>query len=295
MRTLIAGCGYVGLQLGLELVRGGHEVWGMRRSEEALVRLQTAGLVPFRADISCLETLTKASVKFDWVVCCASASGGGPERYREVYVNGLRNLVVWLAAKPPQKFVYTSSTSVFGQTDGNVVDEKSPTEPQEETGRLLLEAEQALLKAAQEQRFPAVILRLAGIYGPGRGYWLRQYLKGEARLEGQGERILNMVHRDDVVGAIIAALQRGRPGEIYNVVDDEPVTQLSCFEWLSKTLARTLPPPGRAPGAESRKRGATSKRVSNRKLKHELEYRFSYPTFREGFASELERTSPTNQ
>jgi nucleoside-diphosphate-sugar epimerase len=289
MRALIAGCGYVGLELGRELVRHGHQVCGLRRSDTAESALRGAGLVPLAADITRPDTLNTISAEFDWVVCCASATGGGPERYREVYVNGLRNLAAWLAVRPLQKFVYTSSTSVYAQTDGAVVDETSATEPAEETGQILLEAEHHLLAAARDREFPAVILRSAGIYGPGRGYWLRQFLSGEARLEAQGERVLNMVHRDDVVGAIIAALQLGRRGEIYNLVDDEPVTQLACFEWLSQKLARPLPPSPPFHGPERAKRGSTSKRVSNRKLKIELRYRFKYPTFREGFASELER------
>ena len=290
MRALIVGCGYVGLELGKELVRQGHQVYGLRRNDRAASTLRDAGLVPVTADITLPETVNTIPAEYDWVVCCVSATGGGPERYREVYVNGLGNLVAWLAVRPPQKFVYTSSTSVYGQTDGAIVDETSPTEPAEETGQILLEAEYLLLAAASEREFPAVILRAAGIYGPARGYWLKQFLGGEARLEGRGERILNMVHRDDVVGATIAALQLGRRGEIYNLVDDEPVTQLACFEWLSEKLARPLPPGAPSSGAERRKRGLTSKRVSNRKLKSELQYRLKYPTFREGFASELQRS-----
>jgi nucleoside-diphosphate-sugar epimerase len=291
MRALIVGCGYVGLEVGRELVRQGHQVCGLRRNDRAASALRDAGLVPVTADITVPETLNTIPAEYDWVVCCVSATGGGPARYREVYVNGLGNLVAWLAVRPLQRFVYTSSTSVYGQTDGAVVDETSPTEPAEETAQILLEAEHLLLAAASEREFPAVILRVAGIYGPGRGYWLKQFLSGAARLEGRGERVLNMVHRDDVVGGVLAALQLGRQGEIYNLVDDEPVTQLACFEWLSEKLDRSLPPRAPLREAEHGKRGLTSKRVSNRKLKTQLQYRFKYPAFREGFASEWERDS----
>ncbi|HWV99872.1 MAG TPA: SDR family oxidoreductase [Candidatus Acidoferrum sp.] len=289
MRTLIVGCGYVGLQLGRDLVLQGHEVWGLCRSAATITALETAGLVPVEADITRPETLTAVSPRFDFVVFCASATGGGPERYREVYVDGLRNLLASLTRTPSQRFVYTSSTSVYGQTDGSLVDETSPAKPTEEIGRILLEAEEILLTAARERQYPAVVLRAAGIYGPGRGYWLQQYLKGEATLQGRGERVLNMVHRDDVAGATIAALQRGHPGEIYNVVDNGPVSQRGLFEWLSKRLGRPMPPCVPESGTESRKRGATSKRVSNHKLRFELQYRLKYSTFREGFESELEQ------
>jgi nucleoside-diphosphate-sugar epimerase len=132
-----------------------------------------------------------------------------------------------------------------------------------------------------------VILRVAGIYGPDRGYWLKQFLKDEARIEGKGARILNMIHRDDVVGCIITALKSGRPGEIYNAVDDEPVSQRTFFEWLAGSLDKDLPPSVPEDTEAIRKRGVTNKRVSNRKLKTELGYRFKFPTFRQGYTSSV--------
>ena len=89
-----------------------------------------------------------------------------------------------------------------------------------------------LLEAFRGKNFRRLFLRVAGIYGPERGHWFKQFLKNEARMEGNGSRFLNMIHRDDVVGCIIAALKSGRSGEIYNAVDDEPVSQKNFFEWL---------------------------------------------------------------
>lgn len=286
MRALIVGCGYVGTAAGAELVRQGHQVWGLRRRHDADVQLQSAGITPVTADITEPETLAGLPAQWDWVVHCPSATGGGPEQYQRVYVEGTRNVLAWLAATPPRKLVYTSSTSVYAQADGSLVDEESPTAPIAGTARLLLEAERLLLDAARYRQFTSVILRVAGIYGPGRGYWLKQFLSGEAQIEGGGGRFLNMVHRDDVAGAIVTALSNARPGEIYNVVDDEPVTQLGCFEWLSQRLGRPLPPS--APQPETRRRGDSNKRVSNQKLKTELGYRLKYATFRKGYARELD-------
>ena len=141
---------------------------------------------------------------------------------------GNRNLIEWLRPAPPRRYVYTSSTSVYGQNDGSLVVETIPITA-DGNGQILVATENLLLAAASggasvpasasdegspgrsPHPFPSVILRLAGIYGPGRGHWLKQFLRGEARLEGNGSRFLNMIHRDDVVGAIIAALKVVRP------------------------------------------------------------------------------------
>jgi nucleoside-diphosphate-sugar epimerase len=287
MRVLIVGCGYVGLPLGVELIRQGHEVFGLRRSPAE--ELKSAGLTPLKADITAPETLAGLPRDFDWVVNCAASGGGSVEDYRRLYLEGTRNLIEWLAPSPPQKFVYTSSTSVYGQNDGSLVKEQSPTEPQAETARVLVETEKLLLEAAQAKQFPSVILRVAGIYGPERGYWFKQFLRDEARLDGKGERLLNMIHRDDLIGVVIAALKNGRAGEVYNAVDDEPVSQLKFFEWLGGTLDKPLPPSVTEDTEANRKRGVTNKKVSNRRLKMELGYQFKYPTFRQGYTAELIR------
>lgn len=280
MRVLIVGCGYVGLPLGAELVRQGHEVFGLRRG--ASEELTAAGIVPLQADISRPETLRNLPRNFNWAVNCAASAGGAAEDYRRLYLEGNRNLLAWLAGSPPAKFVYTSSTSVYAQNDGSVVTEKSPAAPEAETAGVLRETEELLLAAAKNH-FPAVVLRVAGIYGPGRGHAFKQLLRGEARIDGDGSRYLNMIHRDDVIGGIIAALERGQPGEIYNVSDNEPVTQLAFFEWLAAELKRPLPPHAPADAGSLRKRGTTNKRVSNAKLRTELGYGLKYPDFRSGY------------
>jgi len=308
MRVLIVGCGYVGLPLGVELVKQGHQVFGLRRS--ASDELLASGITPLLADVTKPETLAGLPRDFDWVVNCVASGGGGAGEYRQLYLQGTRNLIDWLApgsagilpasfvplhranrrqdAGAP-RFVYTSSTGVYGQNDGELVTEASPAEPESDTAKVLVETEKVLLAAAKEKKFAAMILRVAGIYGPERGYLLKQFLRNEARIEGRSERILNMIHRDDLIGVIIAALQRGQSGEIYNAADDEPVTQLNFFEWLAGTLGKTLPPTATPDEATSRRRGLTNKKVSNQKLKTELGYKFQYANFRQGYGAEIQR------
>lgn len=295
MRTLIVGCGYVGLPLGAELVRQGHEVSGLRRSENSAAELTAAGITPLVGDITQPETLAVLPDNFDWVINCVSSSHGGVEDYRKVYLDGTRNLVAWLAASPPKKFVYTSSTSVYGQDDGSLVKESSPTEPPTDTGEILLETEKLLLAAFAEKKFPAVILRVAGIYGPERGHWFRQLLRGEASIEGDGLRLLNMIHRDDLIGCIGAALKSGRAGEIYNACDDEPVAQVHFFRWLCEALDKPMPPSVPADADTRHKRGVTNKKISNRRIKMELGYQFKHPNFRKGYTAEMQRLMDAGQ
>ncbi|MGD0085834.1 MAG: SDR family oxidoreductase [Verrucomicrobiota bacterium] len=289
MKCLIVGCGYVGLPLGAELVRLGHEVAGLRRQASAENELKAAGIRPLVGDVTRPESLARLPHAFDWVVNCVASGGGTAEEYRRIYLQGTRHLMEWLSATPPQKFVYTGSTSVYGQTDGSPVKETSPTEPVVETAKVLRETEKLLLTAAGERKFPAVILRVAGIYGPDRGHAFKQFLKNEARIEGDGSRFLNMIHRDDLIGCLIAVLKSGRPGEIYNTVDDEPVTQANFFQWLAEELGREPPPMVPENPEADRKRGVTNKRVSNRKLKMELGHQFKYPNFRIGYSAEILR------
>src|SRR5262249_55741021 len=138
MRVLIVGCGYVGLPLGAELARQGHEVFGLRRSVAADSELQQARITPLHADISKPETLAALPADFDWVVNCAASGGGGVDEYRQLSLNGNRNLVSWLAGSPVKKFIYTSSTGVYGQNDGSLVNETSRAEPTAETAQVLV-------------------------------------------------------------------------------------------------------------------------------------------------------------
>jgi nucleoside-diphosphate-sugar epimerase len=292
-RVLIVGAGYVGLPLATELARRGYGVTGLRRTTTADTAMRAAGITPLHADITRAESLASLPNRFDCVVNCTATGGGSEADYRGLYLDGTRNLLAWLSPTFCQnsdaRFVYTSSTGVYGQNDGSLVDESSPTVPASETGRILVQTEHVLIAATAASGFPAVILRASGIYGPDRGYLLKQFLAGESRIEGDVGRYLNMIHRDDLIRAIIAALEHGRPGEIYNATDDEPVNQLTFYTWLAAKLGRSLPPTATASPDAARRRGLTSKRISNRKLRAELPCQFAYPTFREGYATEIAR------
>jgi len=266
----------VGKTLGEALIRLGHKVHGIRRNKDSRTELENAGIQPLFADITQREQLNGLLQSFDWIINTTSSSRGGAEIHREVFVNGTRNLIDWMTTRPPQKFIFTSSTGVYGQVDGSLVNEDSPAEPTGGTGRNLLEAEKMVCEAN------GIVLRVSGIYGPQRGFLYRQFLEGEAVLNEKDERWLNMLHRDDVVGAILKVLELAPTGEIFNATDNEPVTEFKFFEWLSEKLGRPMPPIGEKPSGG--KRARTNKRVENKRLKA-LGWQLHYPTFREGYSA----------
>ncbi len=284
MRVLIIGCGYVGKPLGELLVRQGHRVSGLRRTGSEDADLRSKGIEPLRADITDLASLQQFPASYDAVVSLVSSSKGGTEDYRSVYLEGTRNLLKWLGPAAPRIFVYTSSTSVYAQSDGSWVTEENRTEPDSPTSQILIETEREL-RAARDRGFPAVILRASGIYGPGRGHLFKQFLRGEATMRDEGRPWLNMIHVTDLaaaIGHLLSAPELGAP--VYNATDNEPVTQLDFFTWLSANLK--LPLPVSAPAEPARKRGLTNKRVSNALLRS-TGFRFTYPTFREGYGAEM--------
>ena len=140
----------------------------------------------------------------DYVVNCVSAGGGGLEGYRTSYLEGMKSILKWAGLQHPANFVYTGSTSVYPQTDGQTVDEKSSTEGTSESGSILLETEEAPDGIFSFKN--AAILRLGGLYGPNRHYLLNMLKEGITEIPGQGDLQLNLLHLEDAASAVFAAL-----------------------------------------------------------------------------------------
>jgi nucleoside-diphosphate-sugar epimerase len=253
-RILIAGCGYVGQATADLFHAAGWDVEGWTASEESAAALSAKPYPSCQVDISNCDQVTERPGTFDAVIHCASSRGGGVESYRQIYLNGTRNLLDRFAET---KLLFTSSTSVYAQGDGSWVTEESETRPARETGRVLLETEKLVL----ERR--GMVARLAGICGPGRSALLSKFLAGTAIIDPESDRFVNQVHRDDIASAIFFLLTREtQRTQIYNVVDDQPVLQTECYRWLAQRLDRPLPPIGKSMGP--RKRGDSNKRVCRR-------------------------------
>ncbi|HEV7667478.1 MAG TPA: SDR family oxidoreductase [Thermoanaerobaculia bacterium] len=274
-RVLIAGCGYVGRALGIQLAAEA-EVWGLRRS--AGTTGQETGIRPIAADLTDPATLRDLPIDLDGVVYAASAGGSTPEAYEAAYVRGLENL---LAVVAPRRLIFVSSTAVYGDRRGAWTDEDSPTEPDHFSGRLLLEAEKIALGGPS----PAVVLRLGGIYGPGRERLIREVAEGRATRPAE-PLFTNRIHREDAAGAIAHLLALERPEAVYLGVDSKPADLGAIYSWIAARLGRPEPATALATGEGRLARG--SKRCSNARLVASG-YRFAYPTFREGYGEMVDR------
>lgn len=259
---VIAGCGYVGERLADRLHLAGENVLGLTHSPDSAARL--AAEKPWRVaacDISSRRSVTALAAGLKEPVTalahCASSGRGGPEAYRAVYGDGLHHL---LEAFPEAFPVFVSSTSVYAQTNGGTVTEENPAEPERETGQLLRAAEEAALARG------GGVARLAGIYGPGRSFVLKNLLLGQNGIEGaDGKgRIVNQIHRDDAAAALAHLITRRLSG-LFNVTDDSPLSQHDLLTPLADLFS--LPPPPAKEPDPNRKRGWTSKAVSNAKLR----------------------------
>src|SRR6266705_4521041 len=175
--------------------------------------------------------------------------------------------------------VHCASTSVYAQINGERVTEESAAEPRHQTGQILRETEELVLAR------DGIVVRLAGIYGPGRSALLNKFLAGNAVVDPENDRFINQVHRDDIAAALYLLLDRQREAkQIYNVVDDQPIRQSECYGWLAKKLNRPLPPAGKS--AARGRRGESSKCVSNAKLRG-LGWTPRYPTFAEAMEKSI--------
>jgi len=288
VETLIIGCGYLGMRLAAWLAGQGHRVYGVRRQIRDPEPFQAAGVEPLAIDITRPEQLERIPDTIRWVVNSVSSSRGDAEVYRRVYLDASRTLIRQLGRLPIERYLQVSSTSVYGQTDGSWIEEDDSRHPSSATANILVLTEDSLLDAWRRERFPALLARASGIYGPGRGYLFQRFLRDEARLDGDGSRFLNMVHVDDLARAIAHLLRHGKPGAAYNVTDNRPVSQYEFLAWLAARLGKPLPPSG---PQRTGKRARTNKRVSNRRLRRELKFEFRYPTWREGYESAVQAVS----
>jgi nucleoside-diphosphate-sugar epimerase len=278
-RVLVAGCGRLGIAAGALFAAAGDEVFGLRRSAGSLPH----GLQALRGDLADADGAPALPEGLEIVLYTAAADAADEAGYRRAYVDGPRHLLQWLAqqGQRPRRLLFVSSTAVYGQCAGEQVDEDSPTAPPTFRGRLLLEGERLVQGAA----IAAVVLRLGGIYGPGRTWLVDQVRAGRAAASRAGApQWTNRIHEADAAAALFHLARLPAPAALYLGVDCAPAPRDEVAAWLYARLG--LAPPGAvdAPGPHD-----GSKRCANARL---LASGFTcrYPTFRDGYGALLAGT-----
>jgi nucleoside-diphosphate-sugar epimerase len=287
---VIFGCGYVGTAVAVEGVARGLRVTALTRNEETAATLRGLGLEVVVADLATESWHEAIRGRADYVLNSVSSGGAGLDGYRRSYVEGMRSIATWARRTGGiGTLVYTSSTSVYPQGGGATIDEAASAVTPNSTDRagLLVTAEDLVREvgAGAERWF---VLRLAGIYGPGRHHFMDQVRRGSS--PGTGEAHLNLVYRDDIASAVWSCFDApsGVGNEVFNVVDDQPTRKREIAGWLAARLG--VGPTHFTGEPISERRGLTPDRViSNHKLKRVLGWAPGYPSYREGCASLLSR------
>lgn len=275
MRVLIAGCGYVGTELGLRLGRvEGFEVWGLRRNAAGL----PAPIHPISGDLLDPGLAAKLPV-VDGVVYAAAAEASTPEKYRDAYVRGPENLLGALHAigAPATRFIFVSSTAVYRDAGGDWVDEATEPSPESFRGEVVLDGE----RMVRDESVPAVVLRLGGIYGPGRTRLIDRVRSGEARCAPGAPVWSNRIHRDDAAEALRHLLTLSMPEALYVGVDDEPSPICDVYRYVANLIG--APEPTVDPSARPER---SNKRCSNRRIRASG-FDFRFPSYREGYRAIL--------
>ncbi len=274
MAKLVIGCGYLGGRVAA-LWRGqGHAVRALTRGRaDELRRLRVEPVV---GDVrEPLDVL--APQPADTVLYAVAPDRRGGVSADDVWLRGLGNLAAAVGGWPVlPRLIFVSSTGVYGRAAGEEVDEGAPTDPADESGRALQRAERWL-----RREWPAaVVLRFAGLYGPGRLIRSQSLLKGEP-IAADSDGWLNLIHVEDGAAAVVAADERGRPGETYNIADGSPARRRDFYAHLAELIGAA--PPRFAPPALP----DLGRRVSNRRMLADLGVRLRYPTYREGLRASV--------
>lgn len=271
--VLIAGCGDLGCQLGSQLSQKGHQVYGIRRNIEALPE-EITGL-----ECNLFRPICDLPDKIDYVFYIVSADKYKDIDYYHAYVLGVKNLLHALQDHHVKRFFFTSSTSVFGQSEGEWVDESSPTEEHGFSTRRLIEGEQLAL----EGDIPATVIRFGGIYGPGRTHLIDLVREGKAHcMENVWS---NRIHSADCVGIFIHLMELNeqtpdKVDEIYIGVDNQPTPSCEVYEWLAEQLS--VPEVEHQEPSENTRLMRSNKRLSNARLRA-TGYEMHYPTYQDGY------------
>lgn len=276
-QILIIGCGDIGLRVGALLLADGQAVRGQVRSPDSAAALARAGIEAIRRDLDGPAEDDRTEQVF-WFAP-PPASGAHDPRLRG-----------WLAANQPRRIVYISTSGVYGDCEGRWIDEREPLKPQTDRGRRRLDAEHALAEHAAAHGTETVILRVPGIYGPGR-LPIARLQAGHAVIDERESPPTNRIHADDLARVAVAAMRRGVSGTAYNVGDGSPTTMTDYFCRCAALLG--LPEPRRVSLAEANRTFTPamlsfleeSKRLVTDRMRRDLGVTPRYPDLATGLPS----------
>jgi nucleoside-diphosphate-sugar epimerase len=274
MRVLVAGAGWLGSAVARALVARGDQGIALRRDPARAAALAAPGITPLALDLTSPDAASRLP-EFDAVVACQSAGGDTAEAYRGAYVEANRTLLAAAARHGARKLVYTGSTGVFGQRNGDVVNEATPPAPASPSAEVLVEAERLVLWGSGG--VPACLLRFSGLYGPGRAGVITRVREGRLCLGPGDDAFMNFCHLDDAVTFVLAALDRGEAGATYHGSDAAPTRRREVVTWIAGQL-------GVKPARSESPAGGPNRAIDSTRTRQLLGVTLRYRSFREGLA-----------
>lgn len=272
MHVVVAGCGWLGTALARRLVFMGARVTGVRRDPARAEALRALGVEPLALDLARPGAEARLP-RADAVIACQAAAGEGVAAYAAAYLDANRALLA-AAVRDGARLVYTGSTGVLGQSDGLEVDEDAPPAPASETAEVLADAE-AMIVGAGRGGARACVLRLSGLYGPGRTGIVERVRSGRLGLGPGEDAWMNFCHLDDAASFALAALERGEAGAVYHGSDAAPATRVEVVRWIADRI-------GIAPGRVAAAPPGPNRRISSVRTRAALGVELAYPSFRDG-------------
>lgn len=269
MHVLIAGCGDVGTVLATSLLLDGHVVYGLKRDTSSL----PDGIIPIQADLTNPDTLKQLPADIDRLVFLPTPARRDQAAYEAIFIQGWNNVWAGLRQQPERSLV-VSSTAVYGESGGGIVDERTDPRPTGFNGKVLLEMEQVAASCTDN----LVIVRFSGIYGPGRERLIRMAASEGLEIQQTPAYFTNRIHRDDAAAVLKHLLQVDDPQALYVATDDLPAPRYEVLEWLAGVQG------AEAPKAIIDEQSGRGKRINNQRLR-DSGFKLSYPDYRAGYGA----------
>lgn len=242
--VIIFGCGFVGMELARRCLELGWSVSALTRNPQKVAEAKDLGLYTVQGNLHESGWWDELPGNFDHVVNCVGAASPSIDGYRDSYLKGMHSVLGWIKQNGSRvnNLVFTSSSSVYPQTDGSLVNEKSDTSGASDRGQILVNAEQACLHASAELARRRSVIRFSGLYGPGRHLLVDKIRRGDP-MSGCPQRILNLIHRDDAASALLAILEAedSVDGGIFNACDGQHATRGEIANWVAGRVGVQAP------------------------------------------------------